>query len=39
MGIDAGRLEALEPACGYYNGALHRAAFALPTFLKRIVGG
>jgi spermidine synthase len=37
--VSAARLEALEAQCSYYNGALHRAAFALPTFMRRAVCG
>lgn len=37
--VSAARSEALEAQCSYYNGALHRAAFALPTFMRRAVGG
>lgn len=32
------RLTAIEAACKYYNGDIHRAAFALPNDLKRLLG-
>jgi spermidine synthase len=35
--FDEERAERLEPQCDYYNRALHRAAFALPTFARKAV--
>ncbi|MFQ5670976.1 MAG: polyamine aminopropyltransferase [Acidobacteriota bacterium] len=33
------RITALEPDCRYYNAAIHRAAFALPTFARQAAAG
>ena len=33
------RCAAVEPQCQYYNAAVHRAAFALPTFVQRAMSG
>jgi spermidine synthase len=37
--FDARRAEAVSATCRYYNPGIHRAAFALPTFVKSIVKG
>jgi spermidine synthase len=36
-GVDWDRVARLEGGLNYYNAALHRASFALPTYLRRIV--
>jgi spermidine synthase len=40
-GLDAGAVDAFAEAQGlrYYNAEIHRAAFALPTFTRRLVDG
>lgn len=35
----AERAAAVEPGCAYYNAQIHRAAFALPTFVRRALAG
>ncbi len=37
--FDEARVAALEPSCLYYNREVHRAAFALPTFVRRTTEG
>lgn len=35
LAVRADRLEAIEAGCRYYNGEIHRACFAQPSFVRR----
>ncbi|MCB9569027.1 MAG: polyamine aminopropyltransferase [Myxococcales bacterium] len=39
LAADPARIEAIEPGCDYYNREIHRAAFAVPNFLRRELAG